>query len=260
MTESRRLWKVRKALHSKPCDMARLLLQAVAFVFALFARNGYRPGQFFWLSSTLVAIGIAIALLMLALFFRERYVIKYTLNPETGTLYDAKAGFANVSLRVDTLNTIFAWVLRMQSELGPGGPERLLYEAGCDVGHDFAHELREYLKGKGKSPRDVRDPSKLLKRVLEYDSSSGMGRFTLDNCSTRPTIDLRIDVLSTFTGHTLGACEFLKGYITGICKTVFNKDALTVEELCCVGRNTASDGICRFHVTEPEAPPKPGAR
>lgn len=260
MTESRRLWKVRKAVHSKPYDITRLLLQAVAFVCTLFAPSDYWPGQFFWLSSTLVAIGIVIAMLALALFLRERYVIEYTLNPETGTLYDAKAGFANVSLRVDTLNMIFARVLRMQSELDPGGPEQLLYEAGCNVGHDFAHELREYLKGKGKSPRDVKDPYRLLKRVLKYDSSSGMGRFTLASYGTYPTIDLRIDVLNTFTGHTLGACEFLKGYITGICKEVFNKAALTVQELCCVSRKTASDGICRFHVTESEATPKPGAR
>jgi len=250
MSASNKLWRFRKALHSKPCDILRLLLQALAFVFAFFARQEYWATAEFWSALTLVSISVAIALLILALIFRERYVIEYTLDPETGTLYDAKAGFANVSLRVDTLNDIFGWVLRIQRELGPGGPERLLYEAGHDVGRDFAGKLREHLKGKGGSPQDVRDPCKFLKRVLEYDSSSGMGKFSLDNCSTQPTIDLRINVLNAFTGHTLGACEFLRGYLVGLCEEIFNKAAVTAVEVCCVGKRTATDGICRFHLTD----------
>jgi predicted hydrocarbon binding protein len=250
MSESAKLWKFSKALHSKHCDIVRLLLQALAFVFAFFARNEYWASAEFWSILTLVSIGVAIALLILALIFRERYVIEYTLNPETGTLYDAKAGFPNVSLRVDTLNTILGWVLKMQKELGPGGPERVLYEAGHDVGRDFAQKLREHLKGKGRSPQDIRDPCRFLKRVLEYDSSSGMGKFSLDNCSIQPTIDLRINVLNAFTSHTLGACEFLRGYIGGACEEIFNKAALSAQEVSCVGKKSAHDGICRFHVTE----------
>lgn len=243
--------KIRRSLTSQKCDYLTFGLQVLAGATAFFYAIDLWTIQKAWLWVAALSFGFLflIQLIRLVSFFTLGQVseIKYTLRRDTGCLYDAWAGFRNVSLRAHSLNQIFGSILEAEKEFGTGRPQRILFEAGVHVGIDFAKKLEDYLSTKHRG-KEWRDKSKFLNRILRYDSSSGMGNFVLSSLTLNP-VDIRIHVLKAFTAGRPHACEFLRGYIKGICAIVFNT-TLKIDEEQCVGAGTAKDDICKFHLYE----------
>ncbi|NAS88302.1 hypothetical protein C4E24_00950 [ANME-1 cluster archaeon AG-394-G21] len=140
--------------------------------------------------------------------------IKLRLSRATGVLYDTTTNFRNVSLRDKTLNIILDCI-------GDGGDGKKTHKIGKNVGEDFysAFELELQRKGKNLNAEDQ------LKKWLEYDSSSGMGKFEV----LQTGFLTEIKVISPFMGtcpdqNPNPRCGFLLGYIEGFCSKLYEKE------------------------------------
>jgi predicted hydrocarbon binding protein len=137
--------------------------------------------------------------------------IKLRLSRTTGVLYDATTNFRNVSLRGETLNIILDSI----------GDSEKTYKIGKNAGENFysAYELELQRKGKILNAEDQ------LKKWVEYDSSSGMGKFEV----LQTGFLTKLKITSPFTGtcpdqSSNPRCSFLLGYIEGFCSKLYEKE------------------------------------
>ena len=137
--------------------------------------------------------------------------IKLRLSRATGVLYDTTTYFRNVSLRDDSLNIIFDVIDDSEKS----------YKIGKKVGENFysAYELDLQRKGKILNAEDQ------LKKWLEYDSSSGIGKLEY----LQSGLVTKIKITSPFIGtcpdqNPNSRCSFLLGYIEGFCTKLYEKE------------------------------------
>ena len=152
--------------------------------------------------------------------------IKLRLRRNSGYLFDKISGIRNVALRVDTLKIILNGVEDYKK----------LYECGVEVGKSFYDDFDNANKLADKNY----DATEKIKKWLEYDSSSGMGKFELS--STGP-LQLQIKISNPFTEDCHGTrknirCQFLHGYLDGFLTRLYGKETkvkcehLTNPEAC----------------------------
>lgn len=151
---------------------------------------------------------------IIMLFYSGKYrAIKFRLNKDTGVLYDRTTHFRNISLRDKTLNIIFDAIDNSEK----------IYEIGKKAGEDFYNSFEDELQRKGKN-YNIKDK---LDKWLEYDSSSGLGKFEVQNYEG---LTLELKISSPFIGHCPGPnnpnprCFFLMGYIDGFCTMLFEQN------------------------------------
>ena len=147
---------------------------------------------------------------MLCISGRYR-AIKLRLRRATGVLYDATTYFRNVSLRDDTLNLIFDGIEDSEKS----------YKIGKKVGENFYSAYEQDLQRKGK----ILNAEAQLKKWLEYDSSSGIGKLEY----LQSGLVTKIKITSPFIGtcpdqNPNSRCSFLLGYIEGFCTKLYEKE------------------------------------
>ena len=146
--------------------------------------------------------------------------IKLRLNRNTGVLYDDATNFRNIALRDDTLNIILDNIDSNKNN----------YEVGKIAGEDFYRLFKKELERKENDFSN----KQIMKKWLEYDSSSGIGKFELLDCSY-PGINVRIKITSPFTGSscpgkitnnicTDNNCGFIIGYLEGFISKLFSEN------------------------------------
>ena len=162
---------------------------------------------------------------ILGFFISGKYhPIKLRLNRNTCVLYDDATNFRNIALRDDTLNIILDNIDSNKNN----------YEVGKIAGEDFYRLFKKELE------REENDFSnnQIIKKWLEYDSSSGIGKFELIEHSC-PPIKIKIKITSPFTGSscpgkntnnrytdrcTNNRCGFIIGYLEGFISKLFSEN------------------------------------
>jgi hypothetical protein len=97
-----------------------------------------------------------------------------------------------------------------------------LKNLGFEIGKDFIQEYRRSRIAVQTVSTDVKD---LLNSTLEYDSSSGMGKFDLISSATNPlNFSVKINVTNPFVEERdpNKLSPFLVGYLLGVCSAIFN--------------------------------------
>ncbi|HEY9205135.1 MAG TPA: hypothetical protein VIO58_04365 [Candidatus Methanoperedens sp.] len=155
---------------------------------------------------------IVVLLFFILMLLPGQYrAIKLRLNRNTGVLYDATTNFRNISLRDETLNIIF-------DNISNGGAT---YNIGKKVGENFYDSFERELERKGLN-LNIEDK---LEKWLEYDSSSGIGKFEHFRHSDS-LVELKI--ISPFIGSCPNQkpnqrCCFLLGYIDGFSSKLYGQ-------------------------------------
>lgn len=172
-----------------------------AFLYASYENTQKYTSILFFICQT-----ILILFFVLSAIISDKYLpIKLRLNRITGALYDSTTRFINVSIRGESLNTIFDNVENGKKS----------FDIGKKVGENFSEHFNRDLLLSGRYKKE-----EILKKWLEYDSSSGMGKFDLIEYSDNITI---IEVNSPLIEYCpqnnrklTNICCFLKGYVEGV--------------------------------------------
>ncbi|WP_340818214.1 hypothetical protein [Methanolobus sp. WCC4] len=147
--------------------------------------------------------------------------IKLRLNRTTGMLYDNTTNFRNIALRDETLNLILDKFSKEDA-----------YDLGKEVGKNFCINFVKELHRKG-TELSIDDK---LKKWIEYDSSSGIGKFQIIEHSNSP-IHIKIKISSPFIGdcpiskEPNSRCKFLLGYVEGLISQLYSTE-LTLGSGC----------------------------
>lgn len=203
---------------SEKTDFVIGFFQAIIGVSVIFY-TCYKDSQIyvanvFLFISVVVYILIILYYVIMVFYSRTYRAIKLRLNRNTGVLSDRTTNFRNISLRHNTLKIILKGM----------EDSNKTYEVGKEAGKDFYKSFDEELQRKEKN-YSIEDK---LKKWLEYDSSSGLGKFEASTYNKSFTLELKIS--SPFAGHCPGphnpnpGCCFLMGYIDGFCSMLFEKD------------------------------------
>lgn len=209
--------------------------QVIAGV-AGFLSNHYKDKSFplfdnYYLLYIFLIFQIAVLLffiMMIGISGRYR-AIKLRLRKNSGYLYDKVAGIRNVALRVNTLKIILNAITDHDK----------LYDIGVAVGTDFYDDFDRSNKLADKNY----NATEKIQKWLEYDSSSGMGKFEL---LASDTMHLQIKISNPFTGDCHGnrtniRCSFLHGYMNGFLTRLYGEgkkidcEHLTNPEACKIG-------------------------
>lgn len=190
-----------------------------------------------WLCFVICTVVYPVKLVM-SFFFLP---LNLSLNRTTRILRDTNTGFENVSLRRETINKMLGYI---NEKLGA----EALKELGTRIGGDFQNKFLRYQRS---SQEGFNYSSLELKKKvdtwLEYDSCTGMGRFTSGGWGEDPK---RFDVIAENSFTTASpdqkSCEFLRGYIEGYCSPLLEGGAEVTECRCSGG---AIDS-CKFTVTQ----------
>lgn len=169
----------------------------------------------FYSSVTLQAL-VALLLVLRCIVAGRIGTIKLRYNKATGTLYDRKMLVNNVSLRSITVGLILNGLVN----------KRDIFDVGKNVGESFYRDFEENLRQTGEGDISVLDK---IDKWLDYDSSSGMGKFERLNFFQQPP-HLVLQISCPFTGEcSQGLCLFLRGYVLGFCEHLFNQRDLVIE-------------------------------
>lgn len=192
------------------------IIALIAFRFYQTATSGAFKTTMFY-SSISIHILIALTLIMRCIVAGRISTIKLRYNKKTGILFDKKISARNVSLRAETIRKILVALVSNGDILA----------VGEEVGGDFYRDFEQHLLQKGK--QDITLGNKIAKWV-DYDSSSGMGRFECRSFESNP-FRLVLTITNPFTGNCKEhhICEFLQGYVLGFCKHLFAHGRLTSE-------------------------------
>jgi len=167
-----------------------------------------------------VSMGILILVSLLVLFFYRRYDLNALYYQKTtGVLYDRRLNIPNVSLRRKTLQIL----LTRCHECEKAHSINCLYPIGKDIGSDF---VRYFLERKSLGAQRYKSKEELLRTLLRYDSSCGMGRYELKNVSSAPHPRIEISIYNPFT-ESNGQSDlnpFLLGYLTGLSSEAYGQN------------------------------------
>jgi len=191
----------------------QILLGASGVAYAMF------PVHQVFFESVFVLLAIILILwILLILFIRNSYSINALMvNPDTGVLYDKKIDLENVSLRKSAIKKILSGVLLESKDRA-----KVLRDIGYEIGESFAVDYESHLrKHRGKAI----DKKKTLQEMLEYDSSSGMGKLELLKMPQVPSDFAEILIKNPFTSLERNGQKniFLLGYIEGVLHGLFRE-------------------------------------
>jgi hypothetical protein len=164
------------------------------------------------------------------LIYSRRYrAIKLRLNRNTGVLTDLTTIFRNVSLRSKTLDII----------LGSMDTEKA-YETGKKVGRDFLSCFEDVLRRKESNYGSLEIDDK-LKKWLDYDSTSGIGKFEIhSDTGFVPKLKITSPFWGNCPNKPIPQCKFLMGYVDGFCSRLYE------EELKSKCEHNRSPSFCVF--------------
>ncbi|MDD5021941.1 MAG: hypothetical protein PHR82_07445 [Endomicrobiaceae bacterium] len=217
-----------------------------AFLYSQYSKSEYVIYSFIFFYLVVVVV-----LLIRTLVSWKYGTLKLYLNRKSGILFDKKAGFRNVSLRWRTIQLIINNLCQNISDQAK--VNKILYDTGEMVGKNFYVKLENHLRKNQKS-FDGESPEKKLEIWTDYDSSSGMGKFTIKDLILVSKIKFTITIENAFTcdedksSSRNCLCMFMSGYIAGFCSKLFNEPITVEEEECAMNR---SDNICKFKVYQP---------
>lgn len=170
----------------------------------------------FIVSTTLILL----ATILVFIFYKQfdLNVLKY--DKKNGELYDERLLFSNVALRRETIRQMLISIYDSHTDKAISSEQ--LRKLGFGIGMNFVKTYKDAPKSRQVNKKDL-----LLKYLLRYDSSSGMGLFELidsDFQTKKPWI--KIIVKNPLT-HTIKDSRnddifcFVEGYLQGICTAVF---------------------------------------
>jgi len=166
-------------------------------------------GNWFARAFIVSMVPVLLSSLMTLGFYRRSGLNVLHFDRETGFLYDEKTHFLNVALRRETMQRIIMYC----EEHSTKDDVKML---GYSIGKNFINRYRE------TPDRAMSNEEQVLKKVFEYDSSSGMGRFeVLKDLRGGRKREIDIEIWNPFVeeeGEELSA--FLQGYILGVCSEV----------------------------------------
>jgi hypothetical protein len=156
---------------------------------------------------------VAMSLLLISsvfslLFYRRRGLNMLVYNKNNGLLYDQGLEIPNVALRKGTVEKLLG---KIEAAAG----EQALREIGVEIGKDFTRSFRDQRRIKRVR---VESNEFLLNYMLEYDSSSGMGKYEIIRKSA-PEEKRWFDIKTTNPFTELK--PFLAGYLSGVVSEVF---------------------------------------
>jgi hypothetical protein len=153
--------------------------------------------------------------------FRRKFGLNTLVyDPDKGILFDKKLDNINVALRVKTFSKLLEGFLKTgDNNFCEARVESLVKVAKC-IGSEFA---REFLDRPNHA--DLGD-KEALELILEYDSSSGMGGFSLKNFpkpgDNRFIIEIKRPLKDSGDSNNVKAkYGFLAGYLNGIVNEIF---------------------------------------
>jgi len=177
----------------------------------------------FWAIAILIAP--TLCAYTISIFFYSKYgrnILIY--DKKSGILFDKNSRFFNVALRCDTLSLI----LNAYPSSGTESKENFLKNIGEMVGRDFADKFTRTLK---INQSDIKTNKDTILNLFEYDSSSGMGKFSLKECENDPISLASIEVINPCTGTDNRLLDnFIAGYLIGIFSNI-NKSSYTLKEI-----------------------------
>ncbi len=160
----------------------------------------------------------------------------------------------NVALRAKTIQRILTTFEDALSDMPRF--RNILRTAGEAVGKEFAGDLRaELLQRRVDSIVEAGRTERIIKEKLKlwckYDSSTGMGVFTIENLNYRHNridgvVTLRNSFLSFDRHTTKPTCSFIEGYITGIFHQLLGISVEVRETRC---NSMIGDGVCEFAIS-----------
>lgn len=165
-----------------------------------------------------IAMGIMICWTFLLIVISRQYGPNVlTSNPDSGILYDRGTKLENVSLRRKTLGHIFTGFLDNQTQDRVG----LLKNVGKQIGNEFVQKYNQHVRI--GDHRGGIDKISLLRELCEYDSSSGMGKFSIVHASEWPKYSFEVEIKNAFTSIDASKDKdvFLEGYIEGIWSAMY---------------------------------------
>lgn len=189
-----------------------LLATVSAFFYFYYIENQLDNSIFFVYTFLFFQIMI-LSFFAIVLFVSDKYrVIKLKFNRDTGILYDNTTNFRNISLTDVTLNMIIESIEDLSKS----------HDVGKEAGIHFYNFFDGELARKGN---DYNLEAK-LKKWVEYDSSSGIGKFEIIGDHSLP---IKIKISHPFIGNCpIGGpnkkCSFLRGYVEGFSSNLFTKD------------------------------------
>lgn len=187
-----------------------------------------------------VMINLFILTAKAAASLRNKQIVLY-MNKTSHILFDKITGFENISLRRETIN-------RMLKKIKELNPDKL-FEIGREIGFDFHKEYSKYLsKNEESSSYNELPEENKIKKWLDYDSESGMGKFELTKWQKNINDPINIVIRNSFTSYERKEelCDFLRGYISGYCEGVFNHN-VEVSNCNCIN---CSERKCEFQITQ----------
>lgn len=207
-------------------------------------------------------LSVVLITLVIRAFSKQIGIIKFRLL-DNGLLLDEETGFENVSFRKESVKIMLTKIYNPEGGIVDEAKGELrVYNTGLEVGKDFFGDYIKYLLRKGKKLQEM-SLKKKLEGWIEYDSSSGMGTFSIafpykpkrilkvipiSDYSGLSIQDIKVEIKTSCTGKIkeFAACRFLSGYIAGFCSELTGSQ-LEVTEYSCY-KTTPHKDICVFEV------------
>jgi hypothetical protein len=170
----------------------------------------------------LISIGLLLLYTILVVIFYRRYDLNMLYcRKNTGILFDKQLQLHNVAMRKVSFQRVLQKCVLLGKKLG----QDVLWEIGEEIGRDFVRCYCE--KMSMKSP--VRTHKKILIKLLRYDSSSGWGKFELQEFNLERKPHIKIQCRNPLTededrdskkDSQSDLSQFLCGYLNGICSEI----------------------------------------
>jgi hypothetical protein len=219
---------------SKVVGSFQLLATLSAFMYSFFKDT--KPNLAIIFSAIFIFFQLIVLLYFVVIIYisRKYRPIKLRLNRITGVLIDSTTLFRNVTLRDESLNIILEGLENKETS----------FNVGKNVGENF---YKFFDKQLSLTDKEYSTREKLIK-WLEYDSSSGMGKFSLNEYSD---VLISIKVSSPFMGincyknckrNNKNECIFLLGYIEGFISKLLDESLNSTCEHNCDPPN------CNFYL------------
>lgn len=191
------------------------IISAGAGIMYTMETNAQKASEFVFL----IAMGIMIFWTLLIIIISGQYGPNVlTSNPNSGILFDRSTRLENVSLRRKTLGHIFTGFLDNQTQ----NRDILLKNVGKQIGIEFVQDYQQHVRLGSHGTGNI-DKILLLREICEYDSSSGMGKFSIVHVKDWGEYSFEVEIKNAFTSIDTSKDKdvFLEGYIEGIWSAMY---------------------------------------
>ena len=189
-----------------------LAIAGIAFFLQEYSNSVYH--SYFINAFWAILVLLILSHLLIAYFGYSDKINILVYDEKHGMLYDKTRKIPNVSLRRKTLKIIFS-AFAKDSDY-----KNLVMDAGYACGKDFYYQFKT-IETTGELTINKSD---LLQKILEYDSSSGMGKYHLNSVSTDKKMEISINILNPFLDRindNKSLCTFLIFYVKAIVEEIY---------------------------------------